>query len=69
MPKFSFQSYTPSIIREILFQHCLRIILVIVAVTAARGADVRTMNDRTEGDHVLMNHTTEESVAAYVYIC
>ena len=35
------------------------------AVTAAGRADVRAVDRRAEGDHVLMDHAAEEGVAAW----
>lgn len=53
------------IIGEVFFSDRLCVRLLIVAVSAACGADVWTMHRGAHGDHILMYHAAEKGVATY----
>ena len=54
------------IIIKVFLPNSLLIALIIIAVSSAGGADMRTMDRRTEGHHVLVNHAAEEGIASCI---
>lgn len=53
------------VVAEVLSLHRLSVRRRINAVTPSRRTDMRAMNRRTERNHVLMDHATEDRIAAY----
>ena len=52
------------VVAEVISLNSLSVRRRIDTVTPSRRTDVRAVNRRTERNHVLMDHTTEDGIAA-----